>query len=166
MKKCLCYSVLMLAVFTLIGCVLGALSDLVIEPKRTAVNFYEILFHNGQLSLGILLGGLLTFSVLSIIILFLNAATAGFLVVKLINNVLISHYMDIFIPHAALELLAYTIFLSVSLYVTKGIIFSLQHKKRYRKWVSPPINFKVWGIAFLSGWIVLFLAAMVETFAY
>lgn len=166
MRKCFLVSVLCSMGFFLFGCILGRFSEITLEPKKTVVDFFKIIFHNGQVSLGILLGGVITFSIFSIAIMFFNATTAGFLVVKLLQDSSNHQFLEIFAPHASVEILAYTIFLSISFYITKALIFSLKHKKETHKWISPLIKRTVLGITFFSGWITLFIAAIIEAFAY
>lgn len=155
--------VMLLAI--IVGIFLGVVIDIPIHPRITKVEFMPIFLHNALISTLILVGGILSFSLISHAILLLNGVVTGIVLAKLWDFTdRVNLYWHI-IPHGIIELLAYIIFTGVSLNVSITCYkYIVSRFKKDSNFFIKKNFYKNTMISLFLGIFILFLAAIIEVY--
>lgn len=165
LKKYFLIPLIVMIIAIMLGVLLGNFVDISIHPRITKLEFIPIFSHNVLISILILIGGIISFSLISHAILLFNGIVTGFVLAKLWNFTdRVNLYWHI-IPHGIIELLAYIIFTGISLYVSATFYQYIASKfTKNRKFFIKKSFYKNTIISLLLGVFTLFLAAIIEVY--
>ncbi|MCP3027037.1 stage II sporulation protein M [Halobacillus sp. A5] len=147
----------------IVGIILGYLfinvENIALNP--TEVDFRSIFVNNFTLSVTLVIGGLLTFGVISFLIIFINGLVIGELIKVLeLNNSMFSFFHGL-LPHLIIELPALILFAICGTFSGHILLMFLRNKVSHH---IISLYIKIGVAFFIFGTVLLFVASLIEDY--
>ncbi|SEI86878.1 Stage II sporulation protein M [Alkalibacterium gilvum] len=164
MKKIISIPFVSLFIGIITGFTYGSYSLITLNPQLTTLRFFPLVTHNLKVGIFIFLGGIITFSILSLSILILNGFSLGLALSALITNYEILFIIKYLLIHGVIELLGFICVAVGSMCVTYHVVGLISNKfKKEKPFFSNSMLFLKRSLLWtLSGTTLIVVAALIE----